>query len=147
MAQSSPNNIQCTGSIMNTFELITLRNIEHEAALQRIIHFQEYIRISDPVSIKKEFIRISRITFSSDNVFDDLFDYNEIILLDYDNHGNPFKTMFEPGMNIANILVQIPCNFDNNHRGVCCKIMDHLTGIGCINCARDYGISQLQFKR
>lgn len=147
MTQSSCNHVLHTGSIMNAFELVTLRNYEHDAALQRVMRFQEYIQQNDPHSIREEFIRISQITFSSDNVFDDLFDYSSIDLWDYDNHGNPFRVNFEPGMNIANILIQIPCNFDTNHRGVCCKILDHLTGLGCLDCARDYGVSQLQFKR
>lgn len=130
---------------MNINDSSNFRDLDHHAAFQRVVYFQEYIRRSDPISIKNEFIRISQMSFRLEftEPEDTFFDYDNMTLWDYDNYGNPFQVEFEPGLNINQVFVQIPCNYDDRHRGVCCKIIDHLTGIGCLDCARDYGIGYL----
>ena len=140
---------------MNTYQPIHLdrstfdtppslyRDLEHHTRFQRVLRFQEYVNFAEPQDILEEFIRLSKM--SCDIGFEDplsLYDYDNMVLLIDDRFGR-HQTEFQPGMDITKLYVNIPCIEGNYHCGVNCRLIDHLLGVGCNKCARDYGISSL----
>lgn len=132
-------------NIMNKVAPNMFMDIDHYTRFQRILTFQKFVSTASPLDIYNEFVRLSRTVFESDfdiefNNLDTLYDYQNLILLEYDMFGI-HESEFYTGMNISNFRVIIPCHYDLSHNGVNCLLVDHLNGIGCPDCAQMFGIS------
>lgn len=111
---------------------------------ERIQAFQQFINTNLPEDNLRKFIELSSMIFSCDS--DDsflFFDYMSVsFLFDYGVGHVPIVGI-EPGMQLNNLWVSIPCAVDSFHTGVECGVINHLLGMGCFDCADEYGISGL----
>ena len=111
--------------------------------MQRIIRFQEFVNQFDPQAICKEFIMLSRSSFDLDTEGrTDLLDYDNMILLVDEVYGYR-ETIFHTGEYIERWWIKIPCKINPNHRGIDCRLIDHLLGIGCKDCALENRVDTL----
>ena len=113
--------------------------IEHHYRKNRIIIFQHFIHSCYYVdAIVSEFVDISKMAYSID--LDDesaLFDYSQMQLFTDDIFG--FRQIWwEPHLTLSDLWIKIPCTYNTSHRGVNCRVVDHLMGIGdCIDCIKN----------
>jgi len=140
----SPPIIGCASPHLNTN---MFRDIEHYTRFQRVLHFQKFVNNEAPNYIFEEFIRLSRMIYESDfdtdiNESNTLYDYDNMTLFEDDMFGIR-EVQFYTGIQLNQIRIIIPCMFEKIHQGINCKIIDHLLGIGCPQCAEVYGISGL----
>ena len=122
-------------------------DLEHYTRFQRIINFQQFANRASHHEIAEEFVRLSCIIFDSDfdndpNDHTTIYDYNSMCLIEDDLLGTR-EIEFYTGVNITRLRVIIPCMFGNLHMGVNCRLIDHLNGIGCPQCAEHFGISSV----
>lgn len=107
----------------------------------RISYLQQIFDTETPAVIREEFIYLSDLIHNAE-LEDEagLFDYTQIILIHDDMFGARIVG-FEQGLNVRELWVRIPCNFDGDgwHGGVNCRLIDHLNGHGCDDCAKQYG--------
>lgn len=125
-------------------QLIDPRNfdtIEQYSRFQRIIKFQKLINNADAATIRAEFVLLSAMScdIDRDEAYS-YYDYDNMHIFDDGMFGYR-ETDFNTGMNLVETRIIIPCNHNTKHRGVNCRIIDHLMGIGdCIDCVNLYGI-------
>lgn len=119
---------------MNAFRYL---DIEHRKRWERINALQQYTYYHTPSEIREMFIEVSKLTF---DCYDDLygmFGYDELVVTRRDRFGIQVSD-FMTGDRLDELWVSIPCIYGVGHNGVNCSLIDHLTGIGCIECAQLY---------
>lgn len=113
--------------------------------LPDIYKFQDFIHQHTGYENREECIRLSRQYFGPDQYGTDILNYEKLVfhITSITSANYIVHEELPTATRLSCVYVIIPCNVLQTHKGVHCRLVDHLLGIGCGDCAKHFGLSPL----